>query len=63
MSDVLVHCDDVGKKFCRDLRTSLWYGLRDSAADLLRISREQNTLRSGEFWANKHISFELKRGE
>ncbi|MCH2203755.1 MAG: ABC transporter ATP-binding protein [Fuerstiella sp.] len=63
MSDVLVHCDDVGKKFCRDLRTSLWYGLRDSAADLLRISRAQNTLRSGEFWANKHISFELKRGE
>lgn len=64
MSDVLIQCDNVGKKFCRDLKKSLWYGVRDSAADLLRLHGSQrHQLRAGEFWANEEISFELKRGE
>ena len=33
--DVLVRVDGVSKKFCRDLKRSLWYGLKDTAADLL----------------------------
>ena len=68
MSDVLVSCENVGKKFCRDLKKSLWYGVVDSASDLfsnrLRESEgEEPELRKGEFWANKDISFELRRGE
>jgi lipopolysaccharide transport system ATP-binding protein len=63
MSEALVRCENVGKKFCRDLKTSLWYGVRDSAADLLRIQPGTAELRPGEFWANREISFELKRGE
>lgn len=91
MSEVLIRAENVGKKFCRDLKKSLWYGVKDSAADLFRwksraASSEQrepsslatcnsqlatrsdsqlatSELRSDEFWANKDISFELKRGE
>lgn len=63
MSDTLVQCENIGKKFCRDLKRSLWYGVRDSAAALLGANRENDTLRRGEFWAAKEISFELKRGE
>ena len=63
-SDTLIRCENVSKKFCRDLKRSLWYGVRDSAVDLLRMNRNgDGILRRDEFWANKDISFELKRGE
>ena len=43
MSDeVLIRCENVGKKFCRDLKKSLWYGVQDSAADL--FCRSNNAL-------------------
>jgi hypothetical protein len=32
--DVLVRVEGVSKIFCRDLKKSLWYGLKDSASDL-----------------------------
>lgn len=69
-AEVLVKVEGVSKKFCRDLKKSLWYGVKDVAAELLPFhaskSLNQNspeTLRPGEFWANKDISFELRRGE
>jgi lipopolysaccharide transport system ATP-binding protein len=79
-SDVLVRCENVGKKFCRDLKKSLWYGMKDSARDLFswkkrfvsdskptrdsqQFAPEETELRPGEFWANRDVSFELKRGQ
>jgi lipopolysaccharide transport system ATP-binding protein len=72
-NEVLVKVDGVSKKFCRDLKKSLWYGMKDVASELLPYSsnKQQSTknqehstsLRPGEFWANKDISFELRRGE
>jgi lipopolysaccharide transport system ATP-binding protein len=72
-NEVLVKVDRVSKKFCRDLKKSLWYGVKDVASELLpspsnSTSNIQNSkfspsLRDGEFWANKDISFELRRGE
>ena len=64
-SDVLIKVDNVSKKFCRDFKKSLWYGLKDTAGDILHPTHkpEDSSLRPSEFWANQNISFEVKRGE
>lgn len=66
-NDILISCENVSKKFCRDLKRSLWYGVKDICADLtntreLKQNVEQK-LRKDEFWALKDVSFELRRGE
>lgn len=64
MSDTLIKVEGVSKKFCRDLKRSLWYGMQDLGNELLgRRHGGDGELRSDEFWAVKDISFELKRGE
>ena len=62
MSDTLVKVDNVSKKFCRSLKRSLWYGVRDTFAEFTGKSGHDD-LRKNEFWAVKDVSFELKRGE
>ena len=64
-SDVLIRVNNVSKKFCRDFKKSLWYGLKDTAADILypKEGSQNSSLRPSEFWANQNISFEVKRGE
>lgn len=62
-SDVLVRVEHVSKKFCRDLRRSLWYGAHDLGNELIGRQRNHQTLREKEFWAVDDVSFELKRGE
>jgi len=60
--DVLVRVERVSKKFCRDLKRSLWYGLKDTAAEL--VGRDGgHELRRDEFWALESVSLELARGE
>lgn len=65
--EVLVRVENVGKIFCRDLKKSLLYGLKDSIRDLIGGGRSkssgQRQLRKDEFWANEGVSFELRRGE
>lgn len=64
MSETLVKVEGVSKKFCRSLKRSLWYGMRDIGNELLgRRHGGNGILRPDEFWAVKDISFELKRGE
>lgn len=63
MSDTLVRVEHVSKKFCRNLRRSLWYGVRDLGNELVGRQRNHETLRQDEFWAVDDVSFELKRGE
>ena len=62
-NEVLVSVDNVSKKFCRDLKRSLWYGVKDISAEVLGRKVEHKELRKEEFWAVKDVSFELRRGE
>ncbi|HAJ62035.1 MAG TPA: ABC transporter ATP-binding protein [Cyanobacteria bacterium UBA8543] len=61
--DVVISVEEVSKKFCRDLKQSLFYGVQDIATDLVGGRRKSDTLRKGEFWALKDVSFQLRRGE
>ena len=61
--DIVISVDNISKKFCRDLKHSLFYGMKDITAEFLGKSRKSDILRSREFWALKNISFHLKRGE
>ena len=64
MGDTLIRVDGLSKKFCRSLRKSMWYGMRDLGSELLgRRHGLDGELRPEEFWAVKDINFELKRGE
>lgn len=60
--DVLVKVEGLSKKFCKDLKTSLWYGVKDLCSNVLGNKNERQ-LRDKEFWAVKDINFELRRGE
>ena len=61
--EVLVRVDNVGKRFCRDLKRSLFYGMQDVANEFIGRDTSDATLRKDEFWANQGVSFELRRGE
>ena len=60
--EVLVKVEGLSKKFCKDLKTSLWYGVKDLVSGIRGNSLER-TLRPKEFWAIQDINFELRRGE
>lgn len=62
-SEVVVSVENVSKKFCRDLKRSLLYGVQDIATEWIGGNRKSDTLRTKEFWALKDVNFQLRRGE
>jgi lipopolysaccharide transport system ATP-binding protein len=61
--EILVEVKGLSKKFCRRLKRSLWYGIRDIGAELIGRKRGRVKLRKEEFWALRDVSFEIKQGE
>lgn len=61
--DVILSVHNVSKRFCRDLKRSLFYGLLDMTSDCIGNRGDKVELRKGEFWALDNISLVLRRGE
>ena len=60
--EVLIKVENLSKKFCKDLKKSLSYGLKDIFYNVFG-NQQDSSLRAKEFWAVKDISFELRRGD
>lgn len=62
MADHLLEIDHLSKKFCRRLKLSLFYGIKDVARQT--IGRPPDTaLRPEEFWAVNDVSFKVAPGD
>ncbi|WP_019503759.1 ABC transporter ATP-binding protein [Pleurocapsa sp. PCC 7319] len=62
-SEVVLSVQGVAKKFCRDLKRSLFYGVQDIAGDLTGLRTKSDRLRAKEFWALDDVTFQLRKGE
>lgn len=59
---IVLSVENISKKFCRDLKTSLFYGIKDIGFQLIGIKKKQE-LRKNEFWSLQNISFNLEKGQ
>ena len=60
----LIEVKNVSKKYCRNLKRSLRYGLKDLASELLgRSAAGRVKLRPGEFFSVRNVSFKVHQGE
>lgn len=62
MAETLIIAENLSKKFCKDLKKSLWYGMQDLGNGILGRDAVRD-LRPEEFWAVNNLNFEVKRGE
>lgn len=62
-TDTIISVEGVSKKFCRSLKRTMLYGVRDVARDVFGLSQNFDGLRPDEFWALDNVSFEVQRGE
>lgn len=63
MSKPLLSVRNVKKRFCRNLKRSLWYGISDIAKDLTGRPQKDLKLRRDEFLAVDDVSFDVFPGE
>jgi lipopolysaccharide transport system ATP-binding protein len=61
--EAAIRVSNVSKRYCRSLKKSLWYGIRDIGREVSGRGQAAHTLRAAEFWALKDVSLEVQRGE
>ncbi|MBI1942436.1 MAG: ABC transporter ATP-binding protein [Betaproteobacteria bacterium] len=63
MTEPLICARGLAKKYCKNLRRSLYYGVQDVLAEVFCRDGTTERLRAGEFWALEDASFDLHPGE
>jgi len=61
--NIAIKVDHVSKKYCKSLKLSMLYGIKDIGRNTLGLSSYSEKLRKGEFWAVDDVSFEVRKGE
>lgn len=61
--NISIKLEHVSKKYCKSLRRSMWYGIKDIIRNSLGLKSHSERLRKDEFWALNDLSFEIKKGE
>src|SRR3990167_9212183 len=62
-NDVTIKVEHVSKKFCKNLKDSMVYGMADIGRNLIGLDSRSDRLRKNEFLAVDDVSFEVKKGE
>jgi lipopolysaccharide transport system ATP-binding protein len=60
---VVLSLENVSKRFCRDLKRSLYYGVADIAREVAGRPPNAKALRKNEFLAVEDVNLELRAGE
>lgn len=55
--------DHVSKKYCKSLKRSMLYGIRDIGRNMVSRRSQSELLRKDEFWAVNDVSFQVEPGE
>jgi lipopolysaccharide transport system ATP-binding protein len=63
MREGAIEVSHVSKRYCRSLKKSLWYGIRDIGNEVTGRGQQADSLRPAEFWALEDVSFAVGRGE
>lgn len=58
-----IEVDSVSKKFCKNLKYIVLYGINDIVKSILGLKVQTEKLRLLEFWALNNLSFKIKSGE
>lgn len=61
--NVILSIHNLNKKFSKDIRSNMIYGLQDLLYNIVGYQPKYDRLRANEFWALKDINLDLRSGE